>query len=162
MANRDRPRGFWPYGVPKQVVIMEAGSATYPGDLVALASDGQVDPVAAGSTILGCALGYASAAGEKIQVSVAPEQLYVVQADETEVDAQTDIGNNCDHLATAGNTTYKTSRQELDSSTIAASAAGLTIIAINRRPDNAAGEFVDVIVRINEHQAFGKDAFAGV
>jgi hypothetical protein len=162
MANADRPRGFAPYGKVKSANIYEAGAAVYPGDLVALASDGQIDPVAAGSTILGCALSYAAAAGDKVLVSDDPEQRYVVQADETEVDAQTDIGNNCDHLATAGNSTYKASRMELDSSTIGTSAAGLTILDIEQRPDNAFGGFVDVIVRINEHQIAGKDAFAGV
>jgi hypothetical protein len=139
----------------------EAGSAVYPGDLVALASDGQVDAASAGGTILGCALTYASAAGTKVLVCDDPEQRYVVQADETEVDAQTDIGNNCDITATGGSSTYKTSRQELDSSSIGTSAAQLTILDIEQRPDNAFGGFVDVIVRINEHQV-NKDAFAGI
>jgi hypothetical protein len=161
MANADRPRGFAPYGKIKSANTYEAGAACYPGDLVSLASDGQVDPTAAGATILGCCLSYASAAGAKVLVSDDPEQRYVVQADETEVDAQTDIGNNCDITATAGNSTYKTSRQELDSSTIGTSAAQLTILDIEQRPDNAFGGFVDVIVRINEHQV-QKDAFAGV
>jgi len=162
MANKDLPQGFRPYGRVKQVAVMEAGSACYPGDFVSLASDGQVDPTGAGSTILGLCLSYASAAGQKVLVSVDPEQLYVGQADESEIDAQTDIGNNCDIVATGGNTTYKTSRQEIDSSTIGASAAQLTIVGLDRGADNAFGEFAEVIVRINEHQAFGKDAFAGV
>lgn len=161
MANADRPRGFEPFGEIKSVGVYESGSACYPGDMVALASDGQVDPVAAGATILGCCLSYASAAGARVLVADHPEQRFIVQADETEVDAQTDIGNNCDITATGGSSTYKTSRQELDSSTIAASAAQLTILDIEQRPNNAFGGFVDVIVRVNEHQV-AKDAFAGV
>lgn len=160
MANADRPRGFICKGEPKRVNEYESGSACYPGDLVALASDGQVDPVAAGGKILGVCLSYASAAGTAIQVADDPDQLVVVQASSTEVDAQTDIGNNADVLATAGSSTYKTSRMELDSSTLATSAAQLTILGIERRPDNALGAQVDVICAINEHQLNGD--FAGV
>jgi hypothetical protein len=65
MANLDRPRGFEPHGEIKQVVVQEAGSACFPGDMVALASDGQVDPVATGAKVLGLCLSYASAAGQK-------------------------------------------------------------------------------------------------
>lgn len=159
MANRDKPCGARPAGRVRSAQIYEAGSTVYPGDFVRLADDGQVDAAAAGTTLLGVALGYATS-GQKVLVSDHPEQRYVVQADEAEVDAQTDIGNNCDHVATAGNTTYKVSRHELDSSTIAASAAGLTILDVEQRPDNALGANVDVIVRINEHQLV--DAFAGI
>lgn len=160
MANADRPGGFSPYGRIGQTVVFEAGSACYPGDFVALASDGQVDPVAAGAVILGLCLDYASAAGDKVRVITDPEQLYVGQASATQIDAQTDVGNNCDIVATAGNSTYKASRQEIDSSTIAAAAAQLLIVGLDPAVNNAFGEFAKVIVKINEHQF--KDAYAGV
>jgi hypothetical protein len=160
MANLDRPNGFHPYGPVKQVAVMEAGSACYPGDMVALAADGQVDPVATGAKILGCALDYAAAAGDKVLVSIDPSQLYSVQADETEVDAQTDIGNNCDITATAGNSTYKQSRQELDSSTIGTAAAQLTILGLDPSVNNAFGAQSRILVRINESQL--ADSFAGI
>ncbi len=51
---------------------------------------------------------------------------------------------------------------EIDSSTIAAAAAQLTILGIEPRVDNALGAQVDVICKINEHQAFGADGFAGI
>ena len=161
MANADRPRGFAPHGRVKQAIVLEAGSTIAPGEFVRMANDGQIDAVGAGDTILGLALGYATS-GQKVLVSVDPEQLYVGQADETEIDAQTDIGNNCDVVATADNTTYKAARMEIDSSTIGASAAQLTILGIEERPDNAFGGFCDVIVRIAEHQVMGVDAFAGI
>jgi hypothetical protein len=160
MANLDRPRGFEPHGEIKQVVVQEAGSACYPGDMVALASDGQVDPVATGAKVLGLCLSYASASGQKVLVSIDPSQVYAVQADETEVDAQTDIGNCCDITATAGDTTYKTSRQELDSSTIAAASAQLLILSIDTNVKNAAGAQATVLVKINESQL--ADSFAGI
>lgn len=162
MANKDRPKGFEPYGEIKQVVVLESGSAVVAGEFVRLAADGQIDAVAAGDTILGLCLDRADAAGSKVRVSCSPDQLYVGQADETEIDAQTDIGNNCDILATAENTTYYVSRHEIDSSTIAASAAQLTILGLRPAVDNAFGGFAEVIVKINEHQGFGADAFAGI
>ncbi len=161
MANKDTPKGFRPLGEPTQIVVMEAGSACYPGDMVRLASDGQVDPATAGATILGLCLDYASAAGTKVRVSVDPDQLYVGQADETELDAQTDIGNLCDILATSGNTTYKVSRQEVDSSTVGTGSGGqLVIMGLSSRIDNAFGAQAEVIVKINEHQLV--TGFAGV
>jgi hypothetical protein len=160
MANADRPRGFWPVGKIKSANVYESGSAIAPGEFVRIAADGQIDAVAAGETILGLALSYASGSGQDVLVCDDPEQRYIGQADETEIDAQTDVGNNCDVLATADNTTYKTARMEIDSSTIAASAAQLTILGIEKRPDNALGAQVDVVVRVNEHQLV--DAFAGI
>lgn len=161
MANADRPRGFAPYGKVSRMTRYEAGSEVFPGDAVKLASDGQVDAAAAGDTLLGVAANYASGAGVELMVWDDPEQSFVGQADETELDAQTDIGNNCDIVATAGSSTYKTSRMEVDSSTVGAAAAQVTILGIERRPDNAFGGFCDVVFRINEHQV-RKDAFAGI
>jgi hypothetical protein len=160
MANLDRPRGFAPHGKVLRSRPYEAGSACYPGDLVALASDGQVDPAATGAEILGLCLTYASAAGQEVLVADHPDQLISGQADETELDAQTDVGNMCDIVATAGDSTYKTSRQEVDSSTVVATTAQLQILGIERRPNNALGTNVEVVCRINEHQ-FG-DTNAGV
>lgn len=160
MANSDAPKGFWPVGRIKSASIYEAGSACYPGDFVRMASDGQLDPVTAGATILGLCLSYGSVAGDKILVCDDPEQRYSGQADETELDAQTDIGNNCDVLATAGSSTYKVSRMEIDSSTVAAASAQLTILDLEQQVGNAFGNLAEVIVRVNEHQLV--DSFAGI
>ena len=163
MANGDRPSGFRPYGRVMQTVEMTAGAETFPGDFVHLEADGKVDPAVAGEDIYGLALSYASADDVKVLVSVAPNQLYIGQADGSDIDAQTDIGNLCDILATAGNTTYDTSRQEIDSSTIGTGSGGqLVILGIDERPDNALGAQVEAIVKINEHQAMGEDDFAGI
>jgi hypothetical protein len=161
MANSDTPKGFWPHGRVLRTTVAEAGSACYPGDFVSLASDGQVDPTSAGATIYGLCLSYASAAGQDVLLSTDPEQLYAAQGDETEFTAQTVIGNNCDILATAGSSTYKTSRQEIDSSTIGTSAAQVTIVGLEKVAGNGFGTNAKVIVRVNEHQV-NKDAFAGI
>ena len=161
MANKDQPMGFRPHGEVKEIAVMEAGSACYPGDMVRLAADGQVDPASAGATLLGLCLDYASGAGVKVRVSISPDQLYVGQADETQLDAQTDIGQLCDIVATGGNSTYKVSRQEVDSSTVGDGAGGqLVIMGLLNKVDNAFGAQAEVIVKINEHQLV--TGFAGI
>ena len=118
MANQNLPAGLQPYGRLLRATEWEAGSACYPGDAVTLASDGQVDPSAAGSAILGVCLSYASAAGQKILVADHPDQLFLAQASSGAIDTQTDIGNLADIVATAANTVYKTSRQVIDTTTL--------------------------------------------
>lgn len=168
MANADQPRGFRPYGKVRHAVKYQSGSTCYPGDFVALASDGQVDPAAAGAVILGLCLSYASASGEDVLVSVDPDQLYVGQADESDLSAQTVVGTLCDIVATAGNSTYKMSRQEIDSSTISDGGGNdtgqLMIVGLEARTGNAWGAQADVIVRINENQLSnqGTADFAGI
>lgn len=163
MANPDRPQGFRPYGEVIQKVEMVAGAAIYPGDAVHLEADGLVDPAVAGEDVYGVALSYASASGETVLVSVSPNQVYVCQADGADIDAQTDIGNICDILATAGDSTYKVSRQEIDSSAIGTGSGGqLVILGVSGRVGNALGSNVDVLVKINENQAFGETDFAGI
>lgn len=151
MANLDMPRGFMCKGVPLRVNKYEAGSTVYPGSLVTMASDGQCDEVTAGVVILGLAMSYATV-GLPLLVADDPNQLIIGQCDETEIDAQTDIGNCCDIVATAGNSTYKASRQEVDSSNQGTGTAQLMILGIVDSPNNVLGEFVDVICKINEHQ----------
>ena len=162
MANADRPSGFKPVNSAPRLVKYVAGSRIVPGEFVRLASDGKVDPVAAGESILGLAMSYASAEDEIVMVIDDPNQEYVGQADESEINAQTDIGQLCDVVATADNTTYDAARMEIDSSTISDGAGGqLLIMRLQERPDNALGAQADVIVRVNECQ-LRPAAFAGV
>lgn len=161
MANGDRPSGFEAYGKVGQIAVFEAGSVVNAGEFVSLASDGQVDASAAGATILGLCLDYGAAAGDKVRVIVDPNQLYVGQADETELDAQTDIGNLCDIVATADDTTYRASRMEIDSSTVGTGGGGqLVIMGLAPESGNAFGAQAKIIVKINEHQLV--TSFAGV
>lgn len=160
MANVDRPSGFRVYGPLLQKTPYESGAAIYPGDAVKLSADGQIDPASATDALLGVALEYASAAGVKIMVADHPDQKFIVQASGAEVNAQTDIGNTAELLATAGNSTYRQSRMELDSSGLGTSSQQLLILGVQSRPDNALGTNVDCVVKINEHQL--KDSFAGV
>jgi hypothetical protein len=161
MANADRPRGFRPYGKVKQIAIMESGSACYPGDFVTLASDGQVDPAAAAADILGLCLTYASGSGQKVQVSVDPSQLYVGQCDTNAIDVQTDMGQTCDILGTAGDSTYKQSRQEVAGGSIGSSQQ-LVLLSLSPSTNNEFGTNAEVIVKINQNQAFGETDFTSI
>lgn len=162
MANRDEPQGFRPKGDVKRANKYQAGGTIYPGDAVKLDANGQVVVVAAGNAVLGVALSKA-ASGEDCIVSDDPDQLYIVQADEGHIDAQTDINQNYDILATAGSSAYNVSRMELDSSTGAATAdLPLKLLGIEQRPDNALGAQVDCIVKINNNQLAGGTGTAGV
>lgn len=79
-----------------------------------------------------------------------PNQLFIIQADEDIVKA--DIGKNADVIGTGGSTTTGVSSMELDSSTIADTAAlNLKIVGLWNAPGNDFGDFAVVVVKINEH-----------
>jgi hypothetical protein len=79
-----------------------------------------------------------------------PSQLFLIQADEDIV--QADIGKNADVVGTGGSTTTGVSTMELDSSTIADTAAlNLKIVGLYNVPGNTLGDFAVVVVKINEH-----------
>lgn len=162
MANADRPRGFEPIG-PHKLKSYVASEDIKRGEFVKLAADGKVAVASAGDTLLGLCMSRSKADGDRVMVCDDPQQRYVGQADGSEIDAQTDIGNLCDILATADSgSPYNASRQEIDSSTIGTGTGGqLVICDVQRRPDNAAGAQADVIVRVNEDQVRPAD-FAGV
>jgi len=88
-----------------------------------------------------------------------PNQLFIVQVDESV--AQTDIGKNADVVGTGGSTTTGVSTMELDSSTIAKTAAlNLKIVGLWDVPGNEFGTNAVVVVKINEH-LYGSAGVAG-
>lgn len=165
MANDNRPRGAEPYGKVLRSTNYVADAAIYPGDILETTSAGKVQAISNGATgtPIGVALSYAAADGDSVAVADHPDQLYRIQADEADIDAQTDIGLNYDIVATAGNSTYKMSRMELDSdSGVTTDATPLRLVKIDDRPDNALGAQVDCIVRINLHGYTAADGSPGV
>lgn len=158
MANYDQPQGLRPYGDVKSLNVYQSGSAVYPGDALKRDANGQVVPVAVdgsayAASCCGVAMSYASASGQDVIVSDNPNQYYIVQADSTEIDAQTDMNLNYKILATAPDTTYKKSLMELQSSSAATTATyPLRLISIYRDVKNALGAQVDCIVKINAHE----------
>jgi hypothetical protein len=88
-----------------------------------------------------------------------PAQLFIIQCDEDLV--QADIGKNADIVAGTGNTTTGQSAMELDSSTIANTAAlNVKIVGLYNVPGNEFGNFAVAVVKINEH-LFGSAGVAG-
>ncbi len=88
-----------------------------------------------------------------------PSQLFIVQVDESV--AQTQVGMNADVVGTGGSTTTGVSSMELDSSTIAKTAAlNLKIVGLWDVPGNEFGTNAVVVVKINEH-LYGSAGVAG-
>jgi hypothetical protein len=151
MANFDRPSGFLPYGQELRQSPYTAGGTIYPGDCVTYTANGNVTAAAAGNELIGVAVGYATS-GQEVMVWDHPDQFFVGQASSTEIDNLNDNGTMFDILATTGDTTYKWSRQEVDSSSQGTGSAQLQLLGIERRVNNALGANSVVKVRINEHQ----------
>jgi len=163
MANKDQPRGAEPFGKVLRVSKYIAGGTVYPGDLLKQDNTGRLVVVAAGDASIGVAANKA-AVGEAVQVWDHPDQRFVIQSDDaTEPAALTAVGLNYDVLATAGDSTYNTSRQELDGSTGATTATlALKLLALAPAADNAFGAQADCIVKINNHQLGSHTGTAGV
>jgi hypothetical protein len=190
MANNDKAFGLRPLGnlagtgAQKQygyeIADNQAG-AIFQGDLVVL-KDGyilQFDPAthtAAVGVFNGCFYndpttqkptwknfypGSINITQGKIVADVLddPSQMFIIQNDGTS--AATDYGSNADIVVGTGNTTTGLSANELDTSTIATTAAlNLKIIGLWDVPNNAVGANAVVVVIINEH-SYGSAGVAG-
>ena len=190
MANVDKAFGLKPLGnlsatgAQKQYgyqIADNQSGAIYQGDLVTL-YDGYVvkfapashtaalgvfngcyytDPTTGKPTWKNYYPGSVNITSGTIQADVIddPSQLFIIQADEDVV--QADIGKNADVVGTGGSTTTGVSTMELDSSTIANSAAlNLKIVGLYDAPGNSFGNYAVVVVKINEH-LYGSAGVAG-
>jgi len=190
MANVDKAFGLRPQGnlsatgAQKQygyLIADNQSGAIYQGDLVTL-YDGYVVKFAPGThtaalgVFNGCNYidpstgkptwknfypGSVNITAGVIQADVIddPNQLFTIQVDESV--AQADIGKNADVVGTGGSSTTGQSTMELDSSTIANSAAlNLKIVGLYDVPGNAFGTNAVVVVKINEH-LYGSAGVAG-
>lgn len=169
MANADRPNGFRPFGELLRSNPYTAGSACYPGDVVKQSSDGKVDPVATGGSIhegacLGVALNYASGDGEEVIVADHPDQLFLAQADSSDVDAQTDLLLNYDIVGNDPDTTYNMSRMEIDGdSGVTTAATPIRVLRLYRlEGDDGLGANAKLVCMINHHELKGGTGTAGV
>jgi hypothetical protein len=163
MANVDNPRGFWPIrhltgGVIRtEEFILTTGATVYPGDVLKAVDAGTVEAAAAdaGVIVIGVAAEYVSdsgsAGGKKVKVYADPYIAFGVQADSGTSPALTAVFSTANHVATTGNTTTKTSLQELDASDIE-TGGQFEVLGIVEAPDNAWGEHVDLVVRFAEHK----------
>lgn len=88
-----------------------------------------------------------------------PSQLFLIQCDAGFVAA--DVGKNADVIGTGGSTTTGVSSMELNSGTLANSAAlNLKTVGLYNVPGNEFGSFAVVVVKINEH-VYGSAGVAG-
>jgi len=88
-----------------------------------------------------------------------PNQMFLIQNDGDS--AATNYGLNADVVVGTGSTTTGVSAMELDTSTIATTAAlNLKIIGLWDVPNNAVGTNAVVVVKINEH-LYGSAGVAG-
>ena len=88
-----------------------------------------------------------------------PNQLFLVQCDAGFVAA--DVGKNADVIGTGGSTTSGISTMELNSSTLAVTAAlNLKVVGLYNDVNNEFGTNAVVVVKINEH-VYGSTGVAG-
>jgi hypothetical protein len=88
-----------------------------------------------------------------------PSQLFLIQVDAGFVAA--DVGKNADVIGTGGSTTTGVSTMELNSGTLATSAAlNLKVVGLYNVPGNDFGTNAVVVVKINEH-VYGSAGVAG-
>ena len=88
-----------------------------------------------------------------------PNQLFIIQNDGTS--AAANYGKNADVVVGTGSTTTGVSAMELDTSTIANTAAlNVKIVGLWDVPNNAVGANAVVVVKINEH-LYGSAGVAG-
>ena len=190
MANTDKAFGFRPIGnlsatgAQKQygyeIADNQAGTI-FQGDLVALSAGfitrflpathtaavgvfngcNYIDPTTGKPTFKNFYPGSVNITSGKIIADVIddPSQLFLVQCDAGFVAA--DVGKNADVIGTGGSTTTGVSTMELNSSTLAVTAAlNLKTVGLYNVPSNEYGSFAVVVVKINEH-VYGSAGVAG-
>ena len=181
MANVDKAFGFRPLGnlsatgAQKQYgyeIADNQSGAIYQGDLVTIVNGYVVkflpathaaalgvfngcfyiDPTSGKPTWKNFYPGSVNITEGKITADVIddPSQLFIVQADG--VVSQANIGKNADVIGTGGSTTTGVSTMELNTATIADTAAlNLKIVGLWNVPGNELGEIAVLVVKINEH-----------
>lgn len=167
MANVSRPCGFAPYGPILRVRPYIAKVECFRGDMVnrkAGSSDTngscEVEPGDATEAQIGVALNHA-AVGAVVLVADHPDQEFQGQADDASIATNAKIGLNYDLLATDGSGSQ--SAHQIDASTFATSATlPIRVLRIVPSADNAVGDKVKCVLRINNHQLAGGTGTAGV
>ena len=190
MANIDKAFGLRPIGnlsatgAQKQygyeIADNQAGTI-FQGDLVALSAGfitrflpathtaavgvfngcNYIDPTTGKPTFKNFYPGSVNITAGKIVADVIddPSQLYLIQCDAGFVAA--DVGKNADVIGTGGSTTTGVSTMELNSGTLATTAAlNLKTVGLYNVPSNEYGSFAVVVVKINEH-VYGSAGVAG-
>ena len=159
MANTNKPIGFKAVGhltggeIRTRNYTLTTGQIAYPGAVCKAVTGGTVEPAEAaiGAAAVGVFASYvddsASAGGKTVAVWDDPELIFMVQCQTGDAPQATAVFSTGDHLATAGDSTLKQSRDELKLDTN----GQFKIIGLYDAADNAWGEHAKVLVIFNEH-----------
>lgn len=159
MANTDKAIGFKAVGhltggeIRTRNYTLTTGEIAYPGAVCKAVAGGTVELAAAGigDDAIGVFASYVSdsgsAGGKTVAVWDDPDIIFMVQVQTGDTPAAADVFSTGDHLAGAGDTTLKQSRNEfkLDGN------GQFKIIGLYDAADNAWGEHAKVLVIFNEH-----------
>lgn len=153
MPNPNAPFGFEPIktdGKENKVnIYQKTAAAILRGDSVTMTATGQIRSSVPGEQICGVAAESAKATDATVAVYDDPAQEFMVQADTF---SQTDVGQNADIVATAGDTVLSHSKHSIDESTHAATATlQFKILGLMPRGTNALGAFAVIVVKPNNH-----------
>ena len=166
MANSDAPTGFRPLIQGKKTPRITKcyhtsgdSVAIFTGDPVVKTGtasddlDSTMIVAAAGATgvMTGVAVNYIAAdTAGYVYIYDDPQQIFVIQDDESKTSAVTMIGSNASLTATAGHTTSGQSRYEINTTTEETTATlTVKIIGIDKRMDNVMGSHCDWLVQPN-------------
>ncbi len=165
MANPNGPFGFQPVTVDgKECRVKKYAKASgivYPGDVLVLGSAGTVAVAATGQAMIGVAAEYRASDATEIMVYDDPHTEFVAQMSGSF--AAADVGQNCDTLATTGNTTLKSSKQQLESVSMGTTATlQWKILGLFAKGENVVGANAIVRCKPNNHVLKGGTGTAGV
>ena len=158
----DTPFGLMPYDKILSIGHYRKGSDSstiFRGDIVTMASDGEIDPLAAATTtpVLGVAVAHVASTSADTAVAIYdhPDQLFTVQDDsDTTTMTATSIGNSVAPIGFTGNSTTLQSNTEADSSTADTAVRMLKVIRLHPIETGfaaAAGAQRKWVVKINPY-----------
>src|SRR4051812_27587734 len=161
MANANNPHGLRPLGVTvgggvPQIEhfkkLVGYGSAIYRNDAVARAADAAIQlPATPGTTLItGVAMAYSAAStADTVAVMITPEAIYEAQVNGSLVEA--DLGLNANLLYTAGNSTTKMSKHEINAASAdVTSTLDVHLLKLHPVPRNAFGTNAKFEIVINK------------
>ena len=166
MANVDYAHGLRPITMGARIrrYGVDTDNATRIGmyDPITMDDDGYCSKTAATGVPMGVCVGVfnedrvpikylATSTVGWLDVMDDPYALFVIQEDASATSSATYIGNNCDFSTANCSTTTGVSTVELTIDGITAATAALRMVALWGDPDNAWGNWADIIVLFNEH-----------
>ena len=143
MANPNIPFGFVPTPLERARPYQRdsaSSTAIFPGDVTQMDNDGLVNAATAGNTaLIGAAISFltGSAAASGIFADHPDQEFHAQDDGDTTTAAQTHVGTQCDHIATAGTFVPLRSNHEIDINTTVATAAGFKLLDFVSSPDYA-------------------------